>query len=194
VSIATSVCDGVANSATQDGARLEVRGAPIASTGQLGFHGRQFPPFAMALLLASDRAGSAPNPGGSAGTLCLGAPLVRIPGTTAAADPRGRWIRPLNLAAPLISAALPVLPGSTWRFQAWYRDATPLPASNFSEAVEIGFRRPRSWHTNRGSPRGLAHSSSMKSVSRPAAPRSPTGTSNQTVAPAIVASEAPLRL
>jgi len=41
--IARSVCDGAANSAHFDGARLDVRGAPLASTGRLGFFGRQFP-------------------------------------------------------------------------------------------------------------------------------------------------------
>jgi len=80
-----------------------------------------------------------PNPGG-AGTLCLGQPLVRIPGSTRQADMQGNWIVGFDLAAPPISAALPIVFGESWRFQAWYRDTNPSPTSNLSEAVEVEFR------------------------------------------------------
>jgi len=137
--IATTVCDGAANSVSAEGARLEVRGSPVAGLGPIGFHGSDFPAHAYGFLAASGRPGATPNPVG-AGTLCLGAPVVRIPGSTRQASPGGVWIAGFDLAAPPLASALPILSGQRWRFQAWYRDMHPAPTSNLSEAVEIEFR------------------------------------------------------
>ena len=43
-----------------------------------------------------------------------------------------------NIPSPLGSVS--VTPGSTWNFQAWHRDSTPLGASsNFTDAVSVTF-------------------------------------------------------
>ncbi|MFT7679775.1 MAG: hypothetical protein ACI8QC_003780, partial [Planctomycetota bacterium] len=33
-----------------------------------------------------------------------------------------------------------VMPGDTWNFTAWFRDANPINTSNFTDAVEITFQ------------------------------------------------------
>lgn len=138
--ISSVVCPGASNSVSIEGARFDVRGQRQSGTGRLGFVGRQFPANALALLLASDRAGQSPNPGGSQGTLCLGSPVIRLGPTVHHADAAGSWSAALDLGQPATAALLPVQAGSRWRFQAWYRDANPTVTSNFSEAHEIEFR------------------------------------------------------
>jgi hypothetical protein len=32
-----------------------------------------------------------------------------------------------------------VMPGETWNFQCWYRDANPGPTSNFTDGISITF-------------------------------------------------------
>lgn len=76
------------------------------------------------------------TPPGSNGVLCLGGAVGRysllIHNTT----------RTENMAIILDRSALPlnparaILPGETWRFQAWFRDGA---SSNFSDAVAVAF-------------------------------------------------------
>lgn len=138
--ISAVACPGASNSVSTEGAKFDVRGQRQSGTGRLGFVGRQFPTNALVLLLASDRPGLAPNPGGSQGTLCLGAPVIRLGPTVHQSDASGKWSIALDLGQATTAALLPIQAGTSWRFQAWYRDTNPIATSNFSEAHEIEFR------------------------------------------------------
>jgi len=48
----------------------------------------------------------------------------------------GGFVREVGTSGPISSA---ITPGSTWGFQAWYRDAE-AGASNFTRAVRVTFR------------------------------------------------------
>lgn len=138
--IATTTCAGAPNSASPAGARLEVRGQRDHRWVALGFHGSRLPPGAATMLLASEQGAQVASPGGSQGTLCLGAPLARLGSSVAAASTTGTWVAALEPSDPGVSAALTVAAGRTWRFQAWYRDAHPAPTSNFTDAVAVSLR------------------------------------------------------
>ena len=101
------------------------------------------PPGTIAMLLAGRMRGSSPMLGGGEGTLCLGGPIgrfgrpeeirvVRSDGSASFRIDTGRL--------PTPTAFVPAVAGETWNFQAWYRDANPLPTSNLTDAVAIWFR------------------------------------------------------
>ena len=81
------------------------------------------------------------NPGGSEGNLCIaGAPVGRFnsdvqntgAGSTVSFSPNlNMWPQPTGFIV--------VLPGDTWNFQYWYRDANPGAVSNFTDAVRVMF-------------------------------------------------------
>ncbi|MEZ5990719.1 MAG: SUMF1/EgtB/PvdO family nonheme iron enzyme [Planctomycetota bacterium] len=82
------------------------------------------------------------NPGGSAGNLCLGNPIGRLVGGVAVnSGATGVVDVTANLnVLPQPTGAVAVLPGETWNFQCWYRDAVGGSAtSNFSDGLAVLF-------------------------------------------------------
>jgi hypothetical protein len=81
--------------------------------------------------------GQTPFPAGN-GVLCLGGSSIqRI--ALVAADASGRLLLPLDLNG-LPAGAPPILPGATWNFEAYYRDAPAGGAGfNFSNALAVPF-------------------------------------------------------
>ena len=78
------------------------------------------------------------GPGGSDGNLCLAGKIGRFASQVQSSGPGGEFSIPVDLSdlPPPLSA---VLPGETWNFQAWYRDANPVPTSNFTQGLAVGF-------------------------------------------------------
>lgn len=112
-------------------------GAPLFE-----LQGRHLPVGTAALLLVGPDAASVPGAGGGAGTFCIGGQVGRYVHQVRTADEDGL----VNFAAS--AGALPgpkglraALPGETWRFQVWYRDAQPLGGitSNLTDAVAVRF-------------------------------------------------------
>ena len=93
-------------------------------------------------MLTSRTSGSITNPGGSAGTLCLGGAIGRVlPG--AQASPVGDLEVPMDLSwIALPGGPVAAGPGETWRFQLWYRDVDPsgIVTSNFTGSVRVELR------------------------------------------------------
>lgn len=80
--------------------------------------------------------------GGSQGTLCLGGAVGRLnaPGQAQNGGSCGLFDLTLDLAMmPQPTGFVSVLPGETWTFQCWHRDANPGLTSNFSNAVSVTF-------------------------------------------------------
>lgn len=134
-------CGATANSVGLVGSLLAL-GSDVASVNALRLRAANLPPSTLGLVLTSRTPGSIPNPGGSAGTLCLGGAIGRVlPGVHA--SPAGD----LETAIDLSSIALPggtvsAGPGETWRFQLWYRDVDPSGAvtSNFTGSLRVELR------------------------------------------------------
>ena len=75
-------------------------------------------------------------PPGSSGRLCIGGgQLVRLLPPKLDSGPGGTFSHaPGTTGPPLIGA---VVPGQTWNYQAWFRDAGST--SNFTDAVSVTF-------------------------------------------------------
>lgn len=80
----------------------------------------------------------------SEGTLCLGGAIGRFnrPDEIQFSGSDGAFSLDVDLAAvPSAAGDIPVLPGQTWYFQAWFRDIDGMvgQTSNFTDGLEISF-------------------------------------------------------
>ena len=84
--------------------------------------------------IMGDQQSFVPNPGGSAGDLCVGGNLVRLIPPILNSGSAGEFSTTIDLTnVPKVGV---FQPGETWNFQAWHRDVN---TSNFSTAVTITF-------------------------------------------------------
>jgi hypothetical protein len=131
----------VSNSTGQAGFLMAV-GSSSAAVNDVTLVASSLPSNAFGYFLNSLTPGLVIQPGGSQGTLCLGGAIGRY---SAAAQifhsgPAGIGTLVLDLAStPTPAGPTNVVPGQTWRFQAWFRDANPGPTSNFTDAVSVTF-------------------------------------------------------
>lgn len=80
------------------------------------------------------------TPPGSSGRLCLGGSIGRYAGSILHSGSGGRFVfgvDPTAIATP--TGNVSAMAGERWSFQAWHRDADPLPTSNFTNAITITF-------------------------------------------------------
>ena len=120
--------------------RLDGMGSEIVSSDQFVLDGKDLPPGVPAYALASRDTDFVVMPPGSQGTLCLGGSIGRMVDTLAVTNLNGRARFPVFLQRIPTTPEVAVMPGETWRFQAWYRDMNPGPTSNFTEALEVVFQ------------------------------------------------------
>lgn len=132
----------VANSGGLPGT-LGAIGDPRADRNNVTLVAEALPAQAASLFLVADATGSVPGAGGGQGTLCLGGGIGRYsqPGEIQFASAAGRSTLRLDLSrTPGPSALFPITPGSTWRFQVWYRDQNPGQTSNFTGGLALTFQ------------------------------------------------------
>ena len=120
--------------------RLAGTGSGIVASAQFVLDARDLPAGVPAYALASRDTDLVVMPPGSQGTLCLGGSIGRMVDTVAFTKPNGRARFPVFLERIPTTPEVAVMPGETWRFQAWYRDMNPGPTSNFTEALEVVFQ------------------------------------------------------
>jgi len=81
--------------------------------------------------------------GGAQGNLCIAGPSIGRyvgPGQVKTIGLSGSFSLEIDLTQhPTPLGFVAVAPGETWNFQCWYRDANPLPTSNFTDALQIMF-------------------------------------------------------
>ena len=136
--IGQMTCPGVPTT-TQVGARLTARGSDAAHVGVVDFFCSQMPSFTLGLLIAGPQSGFTPNPGGSAGNLCVGGVIARLTTGHGPSDLVGRWSGAVELPDPSAPGNFAVTPGTTWHFQLWFRQPANPPTSNFSSGLAITF-------------------------------------------------------
>jgi hypothetical protein len=79
---------------------------------------------------------------GSQGLLCLGPPVGRFnrPGEVLMANSSARVELPIDLTdLPQPTGSVMAVPGESWHFQLWYRDANPTSTSNLSLGLRLTF-------------------------------------------------------
>ena len=138
----TAVCTGAVNS-TGGPASLLAHGSAEVASNDLTVLATALPAMAAGFFITSTTAALVPNPGGSAGTLCLGGSIGRYvgPGQILFSGPAGVFSLQLDLTqVPTPTGPVPALAGETRFFQAWYRDANPTNTSNFTSALEVQFQ------------------------------------------------------
>ena len=140
--IGTRYCSpAVPNSTGQPGV-ITASGALAAASNNVTLTASSLPQNAFGFFLTSETQGMVTNPGGSQGDLCLGGSIGRFVGAGQILNSgaSGAFALAVDLGAiPTPTGFVPVLPGETWNFQAWHRDANPLVTSNFTDAVSVTF-------------------------------------------------------
>ncbi|MGK0481307.1 MAG: choice-of-anchor B domain-containing protein [Planctomycetota bacterium] len=82
-----------------------------------------------------------PGIGGSQGNLCVGASTGRYLGQVGNSGAAGELRLVVDAGAiPQPMGTISTLPGDTWNFQCWHRDANPGPTSNFTRGYSVLFR------------------------------------------------------
>ena len=124
-------------------AEIFALGLPVAASNDLTLYLRGLPLDTFAMFLTSQSQGYAFPIPGSQGALCV----VGLPGRfnrhgqILSSGFSGTLRFVVNLGSiPTPSGFTAVVPGQTWNFQAWYRDANPTVTSNFTDAVSITFQ------------------------------------------------------
>jgi hypothetical protein len=117
---------------------LTALGSAGASANDLTLFVSSVPSTSLFMLLAAPAVANVPQPGGSQGVLCLGGMIGRYAPQARPTTALGTGALAVDLAAlPQPTGFLAALPGETWTFQAWHRDANPMPTSNFTHAVSV---------------------------------------------------------
>lgn len=121
-------------------ARLEVEGSTLPADRALLLRASGLPATQMAVMGVSQGELRMPLFRGSQGDLCISPPFARI-------DPKALVFAPdgtasLDLDFDDLPSILLLQPGSTWRFQLWYRDFNPEPTWNSTQGVAVRFCTP----------------------------------------------------
>ncbi|MEL6714513.1 MAG: zinc metalloprotease, partial [Planctomycetota bacterium] len=115
-------------------------GSKIAADNDLILLAENLPPNQFAMFVVSPEQGFTAFPGGSSGNLCLGNSIGRYLADIQSTGPFGSAFLVCDLTAvPQPSTLANTLPGQTWNWQAWHRDFTIAPTSNFTVGYSITF-------------------------------------------------------
>ena len=141
--VGTTYCSPAVANSTGSPASISGSGSAVVSSNDLMLTSTGLPQNSAAFFLCSRAQGFGMHPGGSAGNICLGNPIGRVVGGVIANSGATGVVNvtaDLN-AMPQPSGAAIVIPGDTWNFQCWYRDAAVGggSTSNFSDGLEVLF-------------------------------------------------------
>ncbi|MFT5733411.1 MAG: hypothetical protein ACI8WY_002090 [Planctomycetota bacterium] len=136
-------CTQSALNSTGSVGSLQALGSDVLSHNQLELAATVLPDGAFGYFLASRTPGFAMGAGGAAGDLCLGGAIGRYVGAGQILNTgmAGGFQLAIDLTAmPTPTGPVSASVGETWYFQAWHRDANPLPGSNFTGSVSVLLR------------------------------------------------------
>jgi hypothetical protein len=140
--IGTSYCTANPNS-TGSAASMLVTGSASVSANNVVLEASDLPLNAFGFFLTSRTQGFVPNPGGSAGNLCIAGAIGRYvgPGQVRNSGLTGSFALAVDLAQhPTPTGPVAVVPGESWNFTAWYRDAVGgVATSNLTDGYNVNF-------------------------------------------------------
>ena len=143
VGVGTNYCTANNNSTGQTGL-ISGSGSASIAANNLTVEASRLPNNAFGFFITSLTQGNTPNPGGSAGVLCLGGQIGRYvgPGQIKNTGSTGAFELLLNLnSIPTPSGSVPAVVGQTRNFQAWHRDVSGGTAtSNFTNGLAVTFQ------------------------------------------------------
>lgn len=143
LNVGTSYCGPAVVNSTGNAAFMRATGSAVVTDHDLALAASSLPVFSSVLFLASPSQGLWLNPGGSNGHLCLGGAIGRgVGGRVFQTNPTGNvstYVDLLHMPTPIL-LTVPVQPGETYHFQAWYRDSLGgVAGSNFTDAISVQF-------------------------------------------------------
>ena len=121
------------------GASISAVGSRTVIADDLTLLAESLPSNAFGFFIVSAGQTNIPTVGGSQGTLCVGPSIGRaVGGAIFNSGSSGQATVAVDLSAlPTPTSTVQVLPGETWYFQLWYRDAVASGGSNFTDAVAV---------------------------------------------------------
>ena len=132
----TIECTQSTPNSTGERGRLSALGSPAAGRNNLTLVADRMPAAQSVLFLVARQSGFTPNPGGSAGDLCLGPPLARYVANVLTSDLAGRAALQLDLTRiPEGAGTVAALAGETRFWQAWHRE--PGGGSHLTSAISV---------------------------------------------------------
>ncbi|MEM1451403.1 MAG: VCBS repeat-containing protein [Planctomycetota bacterium] len=140
--IGEQICTSAIPNSTGSPAAIRARGSVQLTLRDVTLRVSSLPQNASGYFLTSQTQASVFPVSNSQGRLCLGGAIGRYvgPGQVQNSGSEGTYELVVNLSAmPTPNGPALALPGSTWTFQAWYRDANPTSTSNFTDAVVLTF-------------------------------------------------------
>ncbi len=128
----------VTPNSTGGASSMTAYGSSVVADNDLLLDTTGLPAGTVGYFVAGNAQNFVPNPGGSQGNLCLSGTILRLvpPSlSTGAAGTLSVQIDVTNVGGQGVA----FLPGDTWNFQCWHRDANPSVTSNFSKALFVNF-------------------------------------------------------
>ena len=136
--IGTNYCGANVNS-TGTAAFISATGSDAVIDNDLTLHMNDVPMNQFGYFINGLAQGFVPNPGGSAGNLCISGAIGRHSAQAANSGTSGSISVGIDLTAIPRPSGGPVAvqPGETWYFQGWFRDSG---TSNFTDGIAITFQ------------------------------------------------------
>lgn len=131
-----SYCAANTNSTGMTGV-LTASGSPDVADADLRFDAAGLPAGTFGYLVASEGEALIGSYRGHQGILCLTQPFWRMGPGVVQVDGAGMASKTIDFAG--LPAHLDFLPGTTWRFQLWFRDQDPQLTWNATQAVRARF-------------------------------------------------------
>lgn len=132
-------CGPAAPNSTGEVARLFATGSDLAGGEPLRLIAADVPMGSFGVFLCGRQLGLS-QPAGSSGTLCLAQPYALFASDVQNSGPFGQFELAVDTTALPFSPTLAVVAGERWLFQAWFRDFSFAPTTQFTDAVEVLFR------------------------------------------------------
>lgn len=138
--VGNSYCTANPNSTGQSGMIMAL-GSNVVAENELDLYAFQLPYNAFGYFIVSPFQAFVPNAGGANGNLCVGLSTGRFRSQLGNTGTSGALVVHVDLSAlPQPNGSVAVLPGQTWNFQCWHRDANPSATSNFTSAYTVTFQ------------------------------------------------------
>lgn len=134
--IGSTYCSPATVNSSGRAGKILARGSVVAADDYLILEAKDLPTHQLGYFLIGDRRVVHPQPGSSAGILCVGGGLTRIlpPALNSGSDGGFRYA----LGTTQVPGIGSIVAGQSWNFTTWFRDAGQ--ASNFTDAVGIAFQ------------------------------------------------------
>lgn len=136
-----NVCGPAAPNSTGVASVLMTEGSAVVAENDLTLTCTQLPQNTFGMFIVGDGVNFIPNPGGSAGFLCVGGTIGRFLNSVGNTGAAGTAQFSVDLTAlPAGAMTVAAQPGEAWYFQYWHRDTGAAgPTSNFSPGREVVF-------------------------------------------------------